>query len=83
MRSKIGLENCWLLVLNSRYVYLVHPDWLHSRCPDPRPLKLGSIVAAFGLFLLILTSFLLVMVPFGWPQVHLPSMAPKQQASDY
>jgi hypothetical protein len=62
----------WSLISVLRFLYLEHPTWLDNKCPDVKKLRILSLLAQFGLYLLLIimnvTLIASVAVPYGWPE---------------
>ena len=64
----------WMVLSGLRYAYIVKPEWLHSTWPDVKRLRYLSVATVYISFALIVTLslsiFLILAVPFGWPNIH-------------
>ena len=62
----------WSVISILRFLYLQHQNWLESKFPDVKKLKILSLLTQFGsyLFLLMidLVCLAIVAVPYGWPK---------------
>jgi hypothetical protein len=71
----------WSIISILRFLYLEHQSWLDSKFPDVKKLQIVSLLAQFGVYLLLLaldlTCVAIVAVPYGWPQKTFIHHVPK------
>ena len=60
----------WGIISILRYTYIVHPDWLHDKFPDPRVLLITSLVSIYLSFMVCGTAMVGVSVYCGWPYIE-------------
>ena len=60
----------WGVVSILRYAYIVHPDWLHGKFPEPRVLLITSLVSIYLSFMVCGTAMVGVSVYCGWPYIE-------------
>ena len=60
----------WGVISILRYAYIVHPDWLHGKFPEPRVLLITSLVSIYSSFMLCSSAIFGVIVYCGWPYVE-------------
>ncbi len=72
----------WSIISVLRFLYLEHQSWLDSKFPDVKKLQIVSLLAQFGVYLLLLaldlTCVAIVAVPYGWPQKTFIHHVPKK-----
>jgi hypothetical protein len=57
----------WCVLSVLRFLYIVNPDWLHNKFPNPKTL---CVLAIFGQFFIFLFSYGIILgtaMYFGWP----------------
>jgi hypothetical protein len=62
----------WAIISALRYAYIVNSDWLHSKYPDPKKLRIISLMSVILLYitfiLISVGGFVLLALPSGWPK---------------
>ena len=62
--------SAWGIISLLRYAYIVHPDWLHDKFPDPRALLITSLVSIYSFFMVCGSAINGVFVYCGWPYIE-------------
>ncbi len=66
----------WLVLSVLRYLYIIHPDWLHTKFTDARVVSGLATLGVIFIFTCSCSTMLGTLMYFGWPQVkmyHMPS----------
>ena len=65
---------CWCILSILRYLYIVHSDWLISRCPQSNRILLISLLTIFTMFFILSAYVFGIVIYFGWPYTEVYEM---------
>jgi hypothetical protein len=61
----------WFVLSVLRYFYIVYPDQLHQRFPEPKVLSSIAIISDILIFTINCAGMLGTLMYFGWPQIKM------------